>query len=273
MTDIELHAHPIGLKKYGLENVFEIAKKNRLNAVALVGYNESIFPYVTSLAKDIKNYGIEQGKNVLKMSKENYDLYLLNAVEFMTSDNIHIITLESNGYKENDGIENIIKTDGLTIIDHPLVDATHPHRLAGDDTIKKLVRLCVNYKDKLAMEWNGYCIDWIWKNFLGGDVNEKTEIFAYQYGIPIVASTDLHGWNKDLMNSLGKSRIRIDSKDLDFNLDCLIPSIKKAIKERKYQNFKEYVSFSHFAKAFGIPVVASKLMSGIYPHARGKIEK
>ena len=160
----------------------------------------------------------------------------------------------------------------MTVLDHPLVDSEHPYKAANNETGQKVVELCREYSDKIALEWNGYCIDWIWNMFLGGDINKRTEKLAEMHDIPLVADTDLHGWNKSLMKDIGKSRIIIDSKDLDFNLNYLVPSIETAIKGRKYKNVKNYVSFIHFTKSFGIPIVRSKIQSALYPHVRGKMQ-
>jgi len=272
--NIELHAHPIGLRKYGLETIVKIAKKNNLDCVALEDYNNYIFPELKEMSKRLDGkYRIVSNDEVIRIADEKKSVYILNASELMTEEKFHIITLGKTCSKEGDKIDNILKSDFLTIIDHPLVDAEKSWKEIGQDKKKTLTHICANYADKIALEWNSYCKDWIWNSFLGGDINEKTEIWSYRYNIPLVADTDLHGWNEKLMNDLGKSRIMIPLENLDFNLNYLIPSIKKAIADKKHENVKNYVPLMHFAEAFGFPIIASKFCNSIYKHARGKIKE
>jgi len=270
--EVELHAHPIGLKRYGLENIIDIAKKNNLDAVALEDYNDYIFPELVSMSKTLeKKYKIEFNRDLIKISDNKSSFYIFNAVELMTKEGFHIIGLGHSYYKEGESIHKILKSD-FTIIDHPTVDAEYPYQKIGYEKSKELVNICQKYPKKIALEWNAYCLNYIWY-FLDEDVNKITEKFADLNNLPVVADTDLHGWNKRLMEDLGKSRIKLDYKDIDMNISYLVPSIKQAILDKKHENVKRYVSFPHFIEAFGIPIVLNNIHSAINPHVRGNVKR
>ena len=270
--EIELHAHPIGLRKYGLESIVNIAEKNNLDIIALEDYNNYIFPELVTRAKELgKKYDVSFNEEVIKISSTK-DIYLLNALELMTKQRIHAITLGKSDFNENDSIHDVINKKNLTIIDHPFVNATNATRAIDDETEKFVGDLSLKYNDKVAYEWNAYCISWIWNLALGGDINKRMEKAAQAYNLPVVADTDLHGWSKGLMKDLGKSRIKISRNDLDLNINYLIPSIEEAILKRKHENVKEYVSNLHFFNAFAVPIAKGMILDRLYPHARGKVQ-
>jgi hypothetical protein len=274
MADIELQAHPIGIKKYGLESIIKIADKNSLNIIALEDYNNYLFPELVARAHELpKKYNVSFNEEVLKISDDKKDTYFLNALELMTKEKIHVLILGKGSFKENDSIYEVIGKKNLTIFDHPFVDATCATRAVNNEKNALIGHLSSEYPHKIAYEWNAYCKAWIWNLALGGDINKRMEKAAEKYSIPVVADTDLHGWTEGLMKYMGKSRIKIKNNDLDFNINYLIPSIENAILQKKHENIKEYVSNFHFFKAFAVPIGRGIIVSKLYPHARGKIEK
>jgi hypothetical protein len=274
MADIELQAHPIGIKKYGLESIIKIAHQNSLDIIALLDYNSYIFPELITRALSLdKKYNVTFNEEVIKISDDKKDTYFLNGLELMTKEKIQIISLGKGNFKETDSIIDVIKQKKLTILDHPFVDATCATRAVNDETNAFIEHLSSKYHDKIAYEWNAYCLAWIWNLALGGDINKRMEKAAEKYNIPVVADDDLHGWKENLMQDLGKSRVRINDSDLDFNINYLIPSIEDAILQKKHENIKKYVSNLHFFNAFAVPIGKALIMQKLYPAARGKVKE
>ena len=280
---IDLHVHPY-FESYGIESIAGAMYSNGLRAIGLINYNEDNFVEVRKLAgginKDCDGLRIiTDGSDELaiQMHVENESkekLYLLRGIEVL-NDDFHLLVIgniskikKGNSIEQN--IETAFENDALVIIDHPFVDALKPWKGISEEKKKRLTDLCIKYP--FALEWNSYCIPWVRKFFLGNDANLEVEEFSdYLYENkdnlytpisknihrPIIADSDVHARNKKLLREIGAGNIETWNINWSSGQE-VIRSLKHQImlgEDIGYHNNKKYVSFIHFVKAFGLPVV------------------
>jgi hypothetical protein len=274
-SNIELHLHPF-LERNEIVEIVRAMDRKGLDILALESLDSSLYPCVIKEAKN--RYPTSQYDSA--GVKLPHGKYLLNAREYNTKENLHILTV---GYSMDsatpqteirkiidDGLEN----DALILLDHPFVD-NRKTRTAGHisgELEQELEKLCREYSGQIALEWNGYCIPWIRQALKHGlnsvgkgikyhDVNKRAEelsakLDSYGYNVPVVADTDLHARNKRLLHAIGTARI-ITYTEGESAVD-IVKSIKKNVFAGDYQNVKKYVSSLHLLEAFCMPILFPK---------------
>lgn len=278
---IELHTNPF-LGTNTLLDVKNAMKETGINILALSALDKTIYPKVLEESKKYFTYSTHDKAGV----KINLTNYLLNAREYQTKENLHVLTV-GHSYDEATPkteirkiIDNGLKNEALVLLDHIFVDNTSTFTAGhiSEDLERKVTDLCKEYPGQLAIELNGYCKPWLRKGlqlalnpflYLKGkkpisyhDVNKKAERFAKEmcnlgYNIPIVKTTDLHGRNPRLLKAIGASRIETWLEG-DTPTD-IVQSLKKNIftQPRAYENKGDYVDVIHFTEAFGIPMLVN----------------
>lgn len=274
-ANIELHAHPF-LDRYSLVDITNTMDKTGIDILALESLDNSLHPRIVDEAK--KHYPSSQFDPAgIRLPNGKY---LLNAREYNTKENFHILTV---GYSYDEATPNTeirkiinegLKHNALVLLDHPYVD-NGKTKTAGHISKKMeqdLEQLCKEYAGQIALEWNAYCKPWIRKGLqiflnlishktLYHDVNKKVEELSKKlseqgYNLPVIADTDLHARNKQLLSAMGASRIITDVEG-----DCasdIIKSMKNNIFQGNYKNIKKYVGLSHLLSAFCFPMLFSK---------------
>jgi hypothetical protein len=276
MADIELHVHPF-MEKNRITDIVQAMVRRNLDVLAMESLDASLFPHI--LEETRKFYaGIRVDSAGIGLSEGRY---LLNAREYNTKENIHILTV---GYSMDDAnpkteirkvIDGGLANKALVILDHPFVDNVKT-KTAGHISEKledELAKICTEYSGKIALEWNAYCIPWVRHglkhllNFMGfdvryHDVNKKAEELSAElrgkgYNVPVVADTDLHARDKKLLQAMGTARIITDAEG--ETPAEVVSSMRKNIFKGDYKNVNEKpVSFSHAFSAFFLPVLFPK---------------
>lgn len=271
-SNIELHVHPF-LDNNTLTDVVEAMDKQNLDIVGLEVLNDSLYPIVVEEARKIYPKAAVDNSGVRFPNGK----YLLNAREYDTKERLHILTV---GYSMNEAvpdteirriIDNGLANNAFVLLDHPFVDNINT-RTAGhisDSLEQELEKICKEYSGQIALEWNGYCIQWMRYALKQGlnlagfdiryhDVNERAEQLSGSlrkqgYNVPVVADTDLHARSRGLLQAMGTSRIIADVQG-ETARDA-VDSMKKNIFAGAYENFKRYVSFFHLLRAFCFPIL------------------
>ncbi len=271
-ANIDLQVHPF-LGMNSLTDVVEAMDYTKLDVVALESLNSNLYPRIL---KDVERF-YPKSRNDSAGVKLLNGKYLLNAKEYNTKENLHVLTV---GYSSNTAtlkteirrvIDEGLKNDAFVLLDHPLID-NKKTKTAGHiskDLEEDLEKLCREYSGQIAVEWNGYCIPWMRRVLKSGlnlagfniqyhDVNKKAEelserLKAGGYNVPVVADTDLHARKKRHLKYMGTSRIIIDVEG-ESGKD-IVKSMKKNIFEGRYENVKRYVSSSHLLEAFCFPII------------------
>jgi len=275
MSRIDLHVHPF-LGNKNLVDVVGAMEYQDLDIIAVESLDASIYPQVISDAKKFYSNSMITPEGI-RLRKGRY---ILNAREYNTKENLHILTV---GYSMDEAtprteirniIDNGIKNNALIILGHSFVD-NGKTRTAGhisDDLSEELEELCKEYSGQIALEWNSYCIPWMrkglqhWLNFRGietkyYDVNKKAEELSESlrnqgYNVPIIADTDLHAGTKKDLKHMGTSRIIMDTKGITPRE--VIDSMRKNIFDGNYRNDKKYVDFSHLMGVYCLPFLLSR---------------
>ena len=271
-SNIELHVHPF-LGRNNLVDVVEAMNQAGLDVLALEALNASLYPKVTEEAK--RHYPSSKiDKCGIRLPNGKY---LLNAREYNTRENLHVLTV---GYSMDEAapsfeIRRVIETglehNALVLLDHPFVDNVTT-RTAGhisEELEKELEKLCREYSNQITLEWNGYCIPWM-RFFLkyglkaaGFDaeyhnVNQEAEKLSARlkeqgYNLPVIADTDLHARTKRYLYYMGTARIIAEAEG--ETAEDIISSIRKNIFDGNYENVKRYVNSLHLFEAFCLPIM------------------
>lgn len=265
---IDLQFHPFSGSNYGLMDVLRVMKERELNGLAVLtyGWNKKTSFDLLEETYEVKGlYDVEIKDCVYYFSeKKSGELFCLIAgQEVATLDKKwHFLSVGAVGIqsktKPEEMINQILSKGALAIIDHPFVSA---RRNLGDiipEEELQLISICEKYKGKIALEWNAYCLPWL-RSILPGcsNVNRKTENLAAKLGIPLIGTTDLHAENKSLLRAMGTCFIEIPFREIDFS--NLLFSLKKNIFSFNFISQREYVSFFHFIRAFGLPILKEKI--------------
>jgi len=272
-----LHTHPY-FKAYGLEEIVQAMEKNKLNVIALEYLDGAAFSDVKTecdkLSKSNKKYIIDSDSLAVRIEKEGKQFYILKAAELSTEDKnigygFHIITVgaDTNNIKPYQPIRTMIDSaleqDAFVILDHPLANKDEFRKKISKGAEEEIRKICKEYSDHLALEWNGYCISWLKKILLGGDVNEdiiklSQELADEGYNNPIVTDTDNHARKVEALDAIGTGRIKSY-----INLTSgrnIIDSLNRNIFSCRYENTYEPVSLLHFVKYFGAPYIFRKFV-------------
>ena len=270
-ANIDLHVHPF-LNNNCLIDVVKAMDDTNLDVVALEDFNGNLYPTLKEkAATHYKKATFDEAGIKLYGGK-----YLLNAGEYNTQENLHVITV---GYSYDADpkteirriIDNGLRNDALVILDHPFVDNVLT-RTAGHvsaEREKSIEYLCQEYSGQIAMEWNAYCIPWMrWGLKMGlkatghkaeyHDVNGRAEALSQKlwgngFNVHLIPDTDLHARSKGLLSAMGTSRIITDLEG-----ECakdILGSMKRNIFSGKYESIKKYISSFHLFRAFCLPVL------------------
>ncbi len=208
----------------------------------------------------------------IRNERNEQESYILLGREHKTVDGGHLIVLgadlmESEEQNLESAIHEVLDKGGIPIISHPLVTGRF-FRDMGNKGVKQLERIEERYGNRVAYDWNAYCIAWLRKTMgfgvglFYGDVNARLE--KYVNG-RIVPTSDTHARNKKLLDGIGTASVTFDRKNLNFSSeDALYRSIKWSIEDGNYGLRKEYVSFTgHWLPAFGWPMVKSVVKKAV----------
>lgn len=272
MADIDIHVHPF-LGNNSIVDVVDAMGNVSLDVVALETLNTSVYPHV--LKEVLKHYPKSiPSKAGIKLPNGQY---ILNAREYDTKENLHILTV---GYSLNDAtpqteirkiIDKGLENNALVVLDHPYAD-NKKTRTAGhiSKELEQTVEdLCKEYSGEIVLEWNGYCDPRIRRplmvalNYLGiptsyHDVNKKAEELSKKlkekgYNVPVLADTDLHARTKKHLEAMGTSRFKTNLEG--ETPKEIVESMKKNIFSGNYENIKKYVSAKHLLSAFCFPII------------------
>ena len=271
-SNIELHVHPF-LDNYDMVDITRAMGMTNINILALLALNDSIYPKV---ADEVRKHYPSARKNGCGI-KLPTGKCILNAREYSTRENFHILTIgysfDSANHKTEIRkiIDNGLENKALVILDHPLVDNGET-RTAGhisEEMTYDLERLCKEYSGQIALEWNAYCKPWIRKGLQIGmnltghnvnyhDVNKEMEelhekLKKEDYNLPIIADTDVHARDTKHLLAMGTSRIIMPVEG--ESAEEIVASMKKNIFNGNYENVKEYVDSLHILGAFCFPIL------------------
>lgn len=274
-ANVELHVHPF-LGRNTLADVIEAMDRTKLDIVALESLDSPLYPYLVQEARNLHPTMTSDSAGIRLPNGK----YILNAGEYDSSEGFHVLTV---GYSSDKTtplpeirriIDKGLSNGALILLDHPFVD-NKKTKTAGhisEELEKQLEKLCIEYPDQIALEWNGYCIPWMRSvlklglnaaglNIHYHDVNKRAEELSEKlkvkgYNIPVLADTDVHARTKKHLLVMGTSRFITDVEG--ESASDILQSMKKNIFGGNYQNIKNYVSMLHLLRAFCLPILFPK---------------
>lgn len=274
MAHIELHVHPF-LGRNTIIDVVQAMERRSLEVLAMESLDASLFPFVVEETK--KAYPTAVGDNSgIKLPNGRY---FLNAREYNTRENLHVLTVgcsldEATPQTEiRRVIDKGIANGALILLDHPFIDngETKTAGHISEGLGQELEEICKEYSGQVTIEWNGYCIPWIRQALKHGlnafgfdikyhDVNKRAEQLSESlreqgYNVPVVADTDLHARTKRHLQHMGTSRIITEIQG--ETPKEVVNSMRNNIFQGNYENVKEYVSSLHLLEAFCVPILMS----------------
>jgi hypothetical protein len=280
-VSLDLQVH-LFLDKYSPETVIKAMQKNNLDGIAIERYNLETDNFSKFLEyKDImknKGYEIENDDILIKIkdTKNNNEFFGFNSQEVSTSDEYHILIYGCNKIIQHQTIKKTIdkalNKGAFVAIDHPFVDVNDMKKPITKEKIKELEKVCKEYEGKIALEWNGYCINWIWdvlKLKYGINANEEVLRFSDRlknegYNVPVFTDTDVHARNKLGLSAIGTSRILIPEKNLDLSSGSkFIYSLNDCILNEKHENTYRTADIFHFTFYFAIPQLFQKYFNRV----------
>lgn len=272
MAHIELHVHPF-LGRNTINDVAQAMDNQGLDVLAMESLDDDLFPFVLEQAKIAYPAAIADQAGI----KLPNGKYFLNAREYNTKENLHVLTVgHSMGSATSDTeirkvIDNGLSNGALVLLDHPFVD-NGKTRTAGhisDELEHELEKICKEYSGNVTLEWNGYCIPWMRQALRYGfnafgvgikyhDVNLRAEELSVSlseegYNVPVVADTDLHARTRRHLQYMGTSRIIVPVEG-ETPKD-IVDSMRSNIFTGNYENVKKYVSSLHLLEAFCVPII------------------
>lgn len=285
---IDFHVHP-RFRSYNAKKVVEAMYARDIDIVGLAGYNKDIFDDTRKeFDKLRKPFKVTNDSLAIKIADEGCgDKYILRIGEYENKGGFHLLVFgNQKGIKQNEelrkNIDAALSTDSFAVIDHPFVALNY-----ADITKEKedfLFKLCKDYNNKIALEWNGYSIPLlrkgidklfcsplrlIGKNIKFSDTNKKLEDFSEilkqnKINCPIIADTDLHARNREDLYLIGTVNIEIDVKDFEKESgNSLQKSLKEKVFNLEYKINKDYVPCNHFIFSYLIPVGISQVSEGL----------
>lgn len=273
----DLQFHPFKCNNYGLVDILKEMEEKKLDVLAALDYDwdedVSLYP-VTEITQDVRDkYFIKEYDNFFcYTSKKTGDrLFIVLGQEIEVASrmdrnwNFHFLSIGARGIKARfveDAIEEIIEKGGIPIWDHPFVEPDQNYNDISKKREGKLLSLFMQYKGKVALEWNGYSLPFIrlcLKPFGYGNINKKVERWAKICNMPLIPTTDVHGKNKNLMKDIGICYIEI-VLDEAFPSKDVIMLLKEKIISLNFDSKKGYVSFSHFVQGFGLDLLAKIIL-------------
>ncbi len=261
---IDLQVHTF-FENYGLEDVINAMTRNSIDMAALLKYNEDYYPEILKASIQLpSHFKIEEDELLIRIkdTRTESEKYFIRGIEVKTDDKFHFIVI---GYKgvpihrtSKETIDNVLENNAFVYFDHPYVNCDDLRKDITDEQEDLLELLCHIYQEKIALEWSAYCNPGL-RKFLGGtDVNEKaihlsTLLHQLGHNVPVVADSDVHARKKWLLNALGTAYVKTD---LDLTSGrAAVNSLTNNIFNGNYENYRDYVSLSHFIDALAIPFV------------------
>jgi len=275
MAHIELHVHPF-LGRNTLSDVVQAMESRQLDVLAMESLDDSLFPFVVDETKKAFPTAVCDNSGI----KLPNGRYFLNAREYNTKENLHVLTV---GYSMDEAtpqteirrvIDNGLANGALILLDHPFIDngKTKTAGHISEELGQELERICKEYSGQVTLEWNGYCIPWMRQVLKQGlntigfdikyhDVNQKAEELSESlkmqgYNVPVVADTDLHARTKRHLQHMGTARIITDVQGETPRE--IVESMRQNIFQGNYENVKQYVSSLHLLEAFCVPIILPK---------------
>ncbi len=272
MTNIELQVHPF-LGKNTITDVVQAMDNQGLDILAMESLNDSLFPFIVEEAKKAYPTAVTDKSGIILPNGK----YLLNAREYNTRENLHILTIgySMDSASPNTEIRRIIdeglSNEALILLDHPFIDngKTKTAGHISDELTLELEKICKEYSGQVTLEWNSYCIPWMRQvlkyglnavgfNIKYHDVNKRVEKLSNSlkkqgYNVPLIADTDLHARTKRYLQYMGTSRI-ISPVEGQTPSE-IVDSIRRNIFAGNYENVKKYVSSFHLLATFCVPIM------------------
>ena len=274
--DLQVHLY---LEKYHPEHVIKTMQNNNLDVIAAMTYNFNVFSHLLDYKKDLTNKGYEVENDSILMritdKRTNIESFMLKSQEVSTSDDYHVLVYGGNTIPYEtlrETIDRGLERGLFVAIDHPFVDVTTMKKPISNKKITELRKICKKYNNKIALEWNGYCINWIWdvlKKRYGINANEAVLDFSNKlknegYNLPVFTDTDVHARNKLGLGAIGTSRILIPRNNIDFSSGPeFIYSLKDSILNEKHENTYKTVGNIHFGFYFAIPQIFNKFFKRV----------
>ena len=272
MAHIELHVHPF-LGSNTISDVVQAMEERQLDVLAMESLDCSLFQHVAERTKGYFPTSVCDNSGIRLPNGR----YFLNAREYNTKENLHILTV---GYSLDDAtphteireiIDKGLANGALILLDHPFVD-NGKTRTAGhisEELGQELESICKEYSGQVTLEWNSYCVPWIRQGLRQGlnavgldiryhDVNKKVEEFSESlkkqgYNVPIIADTDLHARTRRHLQHMGTARIITNVQG--ETPGQIVASMRRNIFKGEYENVKRYVSSLHLLEAFCVPIL------------------
>lgn len=259
--NVDLQVHPLG--KIRILDILRQMEKNNLDLVALLNYSwhDSVnLKRVMEIDKEVKRYyKVDTDGDIycFENSESKKKLFVILGSEVTPLDrswhflSIGKILIEDFKTPE-EIIDKILEVGAIPIFDHPFADTFAKNRFRDIRPEKedKFYEICTKYMGEICLEWNGPSIPWIRKIVPGySDINKKISeaqnILISELGkfVPLVATGDIHAWNKRLLKWIGISRIEILG---EVNENDILSYLKKNIFRANYFNRLNYVSAIYF---------------------------
>ena len=261
----DLQVHPFG-NKIKVIDILRQMEENNLDLVALLDFSWhnliNLYAVMFSDEELESYYKIDMDffkKTYRFINKKNgKKLFVILGSEVAPLDRSwHILSIGvtriKNLYSVEGIINEIIERGGIPIFDHPYVDTLPSSRFRDINSTKEseLTRICGKYVGRIGLEWNGLLIPWVRRCMSSGYddySNKKTSVLAEVMGMPLVATDDLHAWNRKMLKPMGTARIIIPSGKIDE--DNIIGCLKRNILKKNFESVKNYVSVWHFLEVF-----------------------
>lgn len=275
---IELHVHPY-FENYSMLDLVNAIDAAGLNVVALQKLGGKFYDEVRKLADGLKTHGykVDSDDIAIKLERDSKQIYILRSAEIPTSDGFHLLTIGHDIFPPYLPMRNIIyqALEGgcFVVWDHPFANARYPMFPVSKRRRDEIERVCKDYNNQMALEWNGYCLRQYWGMLgpFGLDANRKvlefSEMLKQQgYNIPVVTDTDLHGRDKNSLREMGRARLIADI-DTTSGRD-IVQSLRNSVFTGSHQNTYRTVSLRHFILYFMIPLFL-EMAFGVDLRSRG----
>ena len=279
LAKIDFHVHPY-FEGYDALSIVEAMERNRIDVVGLAGFNRDIFDIVRWQFNDLSmQFKVESDSLAIRLTRGSEEGYILRVGEYESREGFHLLVFgKQRGIRAGEeirrNIDSALSDSSLIAIDHPLVAPNYADINAEREDF--LFNLCEQYSNKIALEWNGYCIPELregintallpvrlaGRDIRFGDVNQQLEVFEERLEIekincPMIADSDLHARFPRDLEWIGTANIeaRIDGTS-GLSLQ---KSLKDRIFAHDYSLEEGYVSKTHFIFSYGLPVIMGRI--------------
>jgi hypothetical protein len=261
--DLQVHL----FEGIGLNTVLRQMETKNIDAIGLLYYKwepKTIFSVNKMIFQTNRDYVSEQEEEYVFsfLSKDTGRKLFIILGEETSSEDFHLLSIGATNIEGSDIeslIENSLKKEAITILDHPFADIEKRYEDIDEIKEEKLLKICKDLQGKIALEWNGYCnvlARYLTRTILKKKythVNRKVEKLGKKMGLPVVPTTDLHIKDQWSLKKIGTSFIEIPDIDIDFSR--LISSLNKNILAGNFRACKKTVGLIFFALNYGIPLL------------------